>query len=52
MTNFEKYKYEILQITDTGSDVGLINGKPVGCDETSCCKCDMQKNMRISVKRI
>lgn len=43
MTNFEKYKYEILQITDTGSDVGLINGKPVGCDETSCCKCDMQK---------
>ena len=29
MTNFEKYKYEILQITDTGSGVGLINGKPV-----------------------
>ena len=43
MTNFEKYKNEILEFSTQG-DAGIpaiINGEPVSCDNTRCEDCEL-----------
>lgn len=42
MTNFEKYRDEILRITKKSSSIALINGVPVGCESLDdCFSCDL-----------
>lgn len=40
MTNFEKYKDELIAIADANSNVALVNGVPRRCDGMDCCDCD------------
>ena len=40
MTNFEKYKDELIAIADANSNVALVNGIPRRCDGMDCCDCD------------
>lgn len=40
MTNFEKYRDEILAIVDQDGDVAVVNGIPRRCKEVSCSSCD------------
>ena len=40
MTNFEKWKDEIADICDTGDNVAIVNGIPVGCNTLyDCTEC-------------
>ena len=39
MTNFEKYKEEIMDILDNGSDVGIEDNKLKSCSYISCNSC-------------
>lgn len=43
MTNFEKYKYEILEIAEAGGElIGVKDGKPVACESLKGCGgCDL-----------
>lgn len=41
MTNFEKWKDEILEITNHGTYIAVVNGKPVTCEMTNCNKCEL-----------
>ena len=45
MTNFEKWKDELLRLGNDGRDgIACINGKPISCDAISnCCECDFNK---------
>jgi hypothetical protein len=38
MTNFEHYKEEILNITDRGYNVAVVDNKPVSCGELQYCE--------------
>ena len=41
MLNFEKYKTNIADICDTGDDIAIVNGIPVGCNTLyDCTECD------------
>ena len=41
MTNFEKYETNISDICDTGDDIAIVNGVPVGCNTLyDCTECD------------
>lgn len=40
MTNFEKYKDELMAMADDDVKVALVNGVPRRCDGTNCCDCD------------
>ena len=41
MTNFEKYETNISDICDTGDDIAIVNGIPVGCNTLyDCTECD------------
>ena len=40
MTNFEKYKDAILEITKHGHGFGLVNNKITDCYDTGCNKCE------------
>ncbi len=40
MTNFEKYKDELMAMADADVKVALVNGVPRRCDGTNCCDCD------------
>ena len=41
MLNFEKYKTNIANICDTGDDIAIVNGIPVGCNTLyDCTECD------------
>lgn len=41
MTNFERYKTNIADICDTGDDIAIVNGVPVGCNTLyDCTECD------------
>lgn len=41
MTNFEKWKDEIADICDTGDNIAIVNGIPVGCNTLyDCTECD------------
>ena len=40
MTNFEKYRDEILAILDQGDAIAIVNRLPQKCAETSCNCCD------------
>ena len=44
MTNFEKYKDEILKITETNSPIALKNNKPCNCKGRFCQDCDFNMN--------
>ena len=46
MTNFEYYKKEILEITNKGYDVAVINNKPVSCESLEYCTECQLKNHR------
>lgn len=43
MTNFEKWKDEILEITDAQCRVAVVDGKPVNCSGMVCGDCDCNK---------
>lgn len=41
MLNFERYKTNIADICDTGDDIAVVNGVPVGCNTLcDCTECD------------
>ena len=41
MLNFERYKTNIADICDTGDDIAIVNGVPVGCNTLyDCTECD------------
>ena len=40
MTNFEKWKDEILKIANTNSALSLVEGKLAYCDNTICVDCE------------
>lgn len=40
MTNFEKWKEEILKISKEGELIAVRNNIPVGCNSISCGECD------------
>lgn len=45
MTNFEYYKKEILEITNKGCDVAVINNKPVSCESLEyCTECQLKQH--------
>ena len=39
MTNFEKYKDEILKLTEHTCHFGLVNGRLLSCYEMNCSNC-------------
>lgn len=39
MTNFEKYKDELIMIALRSANIALVNGKPVYCNKTICDIC-------------
>lgn len=43
MTNFERYKDEILKFSTRGDAEipAIVNGKPVSCDNTRCDDCEL-----------
>ena len=44
MTNFEKWKDEIADICDTGDDIAIVNGIPVGCNTLhDCTECELDE---------
>lgn len=40
MTNFEKYKDELLMLAQNGYGIALWEGEPDSCEDTPCCRCD------------
>lgn len=40
MTNFEKYKYEILEVIKQGDNPALKNGVITPCSTTKCIECE------------
>lgn len=40
MTNFEKYKEEILRIASSGNDIAKVDDKLMACREVKCFNCD------------
>ena len=45
MTNFEYYKDTILEITNKGYDVAVINNKPVSCESLGyCTECQLKQH--------
>ena len=44
MTNFEKWKDKIADICDTGDDIAIVNGIPVGCNTLhDCTECELDE---------
>ncbi|MGN0317797.1 MAG: hypothetical protein ACI4E1_07705 [Lachnospira sp.] len=41
MTNFEKHKHEILEITDLGYHIAVIFGEPYPCANHNCGVCEL-----------
>lgn len=48
MTNFERYRDEILKIVESSAycQVAIKDGKPVLCEETVCAGCELDKEDR------
>lgn len=46
MTNFEKYKDDILKIINSGYDMlpGVVNGKVVACETLRCDDCELHRD--------
>ena len=46
MTNFEKYKEDILKIINSGYDMlpGVVNGKVVACETIRCNDCELHRD--------
>ncbi len=40
MLNKEKYAKEIVEIAINSGELGVVNNKPVNCDEIECSECD------------
>ena len=45
MTNFEKWKDEIADISNTNRSVAVVNGKPAICITVDCKSCDFKGNV-------
>lgn len=43
MTNFEKYKEEILKIANSGNDMSKVDDKLMTCREVICPNCDWRR---------
>lgn len=39
MTNYEKYKDQVIELIAKGNRIGLLNGKIVNCDSIHCDHC-------------
>lgn len=39
MTNYEKYKDELIGIISSGDSISIVNGKPRYCANTNCSEC-------------
>lgn len=52
MTNFEKYKKELIEMMiDSYNFLGLANGVPTLCNKLDCSKCDWFDNETCRIKR-
>ena len=40
MTNFEKYRDELLRLAQNGFGVALWEGRLDSCEDTPCCRCE------------
>ena len=45
MTNFEKWKDEIANISNANRSVAVVNGKPAICQTVDCKSCDFKGNV-------
>lgn len=45
MTNFEKWKDEIADISNANRSVAVVNGKPAICQTVDCKSCDFNDNV-------
>lgn len=45
MTNFEKWKDEIADISNANHSVAVVNGKPAICPTIACKSCDFKGNV-------
>lgn len=45
MTNFEKWKDEIADISNANRSVAVVNGKPAICQAVDCKSCDFKDNV-------
>ena len=45
MTNFEKWKDEIADISNTNRSVAVVNGEPAICITVDCKSCDFKGNV-------
>lgn len=52
MTNFEKYKDEIMDISIKGRRVALVKRQPVDCHNISCTACDLYCEVPCDVERL
>ncbi len=43
MTNYEKYKNQIIELTARGNCIGLLNGKIANCNSIHCVHCGFDK---------
>ena len=46
MTNFEKWKDEIADISNANRSVAVVNGKPAICPTIDCKSCDFKGNVK------
>ena len=46
MTNFEKWKDEIADISNANRSVAVVNGKPVICQAVDCKSCDFKGDVK------
>lgn len=49
MNNYEYYQKEIIEILETGENVGVAHNKPADCEGLSCFACDLH-NLKASCK--
>lgn len=49
MNNYEHYQKEIIEILETGVNVGIKHNKPANCESLSCFACDLH-NLKASCK--
>lgn len=40
MTNFEKYRGELLRLAQQGVGIAMWDGELDSCEHTPCCRCD------------
>lgn len=52
MTNFEKYKDDILELSKKTNRIAVANGKPMTCYNTKCSKCLFYRGDKLYCKSV